>query len=321
MINDVNEDMVNDAASGALVDQVEATLRRLLHEGLPVTPDVGDYLEATLGASDPPAVAALLAHPGESEGDTLLELVFFPDVNFQRDLETVLAGHGLTDRDRERLARRLAETPAGAALVFPGHPQRLSCDLPVTGVEAFLTRLNLGWAIVPRLREALDKWDQKRAGDAPIDIYALVVKLRNAALVQSCGQVGLLVDFLERMPPADNRWPVCFDFLMTFLAEHADHTNLYRALMARKVFLLHHRMKAQRNTERMRRSNMETLSMSGFRAGYFDVKAAEQALAAIDAVALAVYGRTASYDEAPVHMNLGEMEDTVDIEGLVRRLS
>ncbi|MGD9251800.1 MAG: hypothetical protein PVG19_11275 [Desulfobacterales bacterium] len=317
----MNEDKLNDAASDPLTDKVEVKIRALLREGLAVTPDVSDYLEATLGAADPATVADLLAHPGESEGETLLELVFFPDADFQCGLEVVLAGRGLSDRDRKRLARRLADTPAGAALVFPGHSQRLRCDLPVAGVEAFITRLNLGWAIVPQLHEALDKWDQQRAGDATADRYTLMVGLRNAALVQSCGQVGLLVDFLERMPPADRRWSVCFDFLMAFLAEHADSTNLYRALMARKAFLLHHRMKAQRNAERMRRSNMETLSMSGFRAGHFDLEAAAQALVAIDAVALAVYGRTEAYDEAPVHMDLGEMDAGGDIEGLVRRLS
>ncbi len=317
----MDESMLNNATPAALVDQVEAAIRRLLRDGLAVTPDVGDYLESTLGAADPAAVAELLAHPGESESDTLLELVFFPDAAFQHGLEKVLAGRGLTEGDRQRLKMRLEGAPAGAALVFPDNPQRLNCELPITGVEAFLTRLKLGWAIAPQLRAALDNWSQKHEGDAPADHYALMVGLRNAALVQSLGQVGLLVDFLERMSPADRRWKACFDFLMAFLAEHADHTNLYRALMARKAFLLHHRMKAQRNAERMRGSNMETLSMGGFRASHFDLAAAEQALAAIDAVALAVYGRTESYDEAPVHMDLGEMDAAGNIEGLVRRLS
>ncbi len=312
--------MLNDADSRALLDQVEAAIRRLLSEGLVVTPDVGNYLEAALGTAEPAAVAELLANPGESESETLLELVFFPDADFQHGLEKVLAGRGLPDRDRLRLEQRLVRAPAGAALVFPGHPQRLGCDLPIAGVEAFLTRLNLDWALVLRLREALAKWDRQHAGNAPVDVNALMVKLRNAALAQSTGQVGLLADFLERMPPEDPRWPVCFDFLMAFLAEHADHTNLYRALMARKAFLLYHRMKAERNAARMRGSNMETLSMSGFRASHFDVGAAAQALTAIDAVAVAVYGRTAFFDDAPVHMDLGDMDDTADIEGLVRRL-
>ena len=38
---------------------------------------------------------------------------------------------------------------------------------------------------------------------------------------------------------------------------------------------------------------------------------------AIDAVALAVYGRTEAYDEAPVHMDLGEMDAGGDIEGRI----
>ena len=226
----MNDDKSNDAASGPLVDQVESAIRRLLNEGLAVTPDVGDYLEATLGAADPAAVAELLAHPGESESDTLLELVFFPDADFQYGLEKLLAGRGLTNGDRQRLKMRLEKAPAGAGLVFPDNPQRLKCDLPVTGVEAFLTRLKLGWAIVPQLCEAIENWEQKHGGDALIDRYALLVGLRNAALVQSIGQVGLMVDFLERMPPADPRWPACFDFLMALSGKNTSSSSVSLSL-------------------------------------------------------------------------------------------
>ena len=59
----MNEDMVNDAAPGPLVDQVEAAIRRLLIEGLAVTPDVDDYLESTLGSADPAAAAVSPVQP------------------------------------------------------------------------------------------------------------------------------------------------------------------------------------------------------------------------------------------------------------------
>ena len=126
-------------------------------------------------------------------------------------------------------------------------------------------------------------------------------------------------DFLERMVPDDSRWDACFDFLMAFLPEHGDTLNFYRALMARKMYLLRHLMKARRQAELMSRSNMETLSASGFRAAHFDTRAAEQSLECIDTITLAVYGRTEHFDGAPVRMDLGEM-DTADAEGLVRRL-
>ena len=303
-----------------LVDRVEAKIRALFRKGLPLTDDVCQYIEATLGAAEPGVLADLLAGPDESERDTLLELVFFPDQGFQRRLEKVLAGGGLSTADRSRLAARLKAEPARARLLLPGHPQKLASQLPMDGVDAFLTRLNLTWSLEAHLREALDLWSARHGGEGATDGCHLIVKLRNADLRQTPGQLGLLKDFLQQMPPTDPRWGACFDFLMAFLSEHGDVTNLYRALMDRKMFLVHHLIKARRNAETISRSNMETLSMSGFRAAHFDTAAAEEALGCIDAIALAVYGRTEYFDDAPVSMDLGRVGEAGDIEGIVRRL-
>jgi hypothetical protein len=86
------------------------------------------------------------------------------------------------------------------------------------------------------------------------------------------------------------------------------------------MFLVHHLIKARRNADTMSRSNMEILSMTGFRAAHFDTAAARQDLVCIDAIALAVYGRTEHFDDAPVSMDLGEAGGTDDLEGIVRRL-
>ena len=309
---------MKELQSTDLVDRVEAKIRALFREGLPITSDVVAYIEATLGSADPLIVADLLDRPGESDSDTLLELVFFPDADFQGGLETVLMGGGLEANDRSCLAERLVDVPAWARLVFPSCPRQLGCRLPSAGVAPFLARLRLGWSIDGVLREALDQWSARR-GEAGADPGLLKVKLRNAGLQQTSAQVRLLVDFLERMPPDEGRWDACFDFLMAFLPEHRDTRNFYRALMARKMYLLRHLAKARRQAERMSRSNMETLSATGFRAAYFDTVAAEQALGCIDAIALAVYGRTEHFDGTPVSMDLGTM-GAADIEGVVRRL-
>jgi hypothetical protein len=311
---------LNASTPFEFVDRVEAAIRSSFMEGLTLTTDVCQYIESTLGAAEPAAVAERLAGPDDGERDTLLELVFFPDAGFQRRLEPVLEGYGLAATDRDRLAGRLTVEPARARLVFPSHSQRLNCALPVEGVTSFLTRLNLGWSIAPRLREALEQWDEKHARDTETGFYDLVVKLRNADLSQSQGQVRLLMDFLARMPATDGRWGACFDFLMAFLPAHGETLNQYRALMARKMFLVHHLIKARRNVETMSRSNMETLSMTGFRAAHFDMAAARQVLSCIDAIVLAVYGRTEHFDDAPVSMDLGQADGVDDLERIVRRL-
>jgi hypothetical protein len=304
-----------------LVNRVEAKIRALFRGGLPLTADVRHYIEATTGVADPFAVAELLTGPDDDERDTLLELVFFPDFGFQCDLEKVLSGRGLSTRDRSHLAVRLKADPASARLLLAGYPQPLDCQLPIEGVDALLIRLNLAWSVDAHLRQALELWSAGPGGEAASDIAHLIVKLRNADLGQSPSQLGVLRDFLERMPPGDRRWGACFDFLMAFLAEHGDTLNYYQALMVRKRFLVHHLLKARRNAARMARSNMETLNMTGFRAAHFDEAAARQALMCIDAIALAIYGRSEHFDEAPVHMDLGQVGDAGDIEAIVRRLS
>ena len=303
----------------SLVDRVEARIRAQFGEGLPLSADVCHYIEGTLGAVDPVTVADLLNGPAESDRDTLLELVFFPDADFQRGLETVLGGAALASTAQALLAGRLKTTPVSARLIFPAHPRRLDCDLPADGVNTVLTRLSLGWSLDARLRETLERWvaERKRAGRP--DFFNLLVRLRNAGLAQTQGQVGLLNDFLERMPAVDSRWDACFDFLMAFLPAYGDTLNFYPTLMARKVYLLRHLMQARRQAEQMSRSNMETLHATGFRAAHFDTAAAEQALGCIDAIALAVYGRTEHFDGTPLSMDLGTM-GAADIQGVLRRL-
>jgi hypothetical protein len=313
-------DALTEEGSTALIDRAEAAIRALFAEGLPLTDDVRHYIEATLGAAAPEDVADLLAADGDSEGDTLLELIFFPDFGFQCRLEAVLAGGGLTAAGHAQLAQRLQTEPAAARLVFPEHAQTLACDLPAEGVATFLTRLNLTWALDSRLRESLVSWGRRNADDGPENVPTLTARLRIAALQQSPGQVGLLTDFLARTAPVDPHWRSQLDFLMGFLPGQATARNLYRALMKRKMFLVRHLIKARRTVETMQRSNMETLRMSGFRDAYFDISAAEQELAAIDGVARVVYGRTEHYDDAPVSMDLGRPGGAGDLEDIVRRL-
>jgi hypothetical protein len=61
--------------------------------------------------------------------------------------------------------------------------------------------------------------------------------------------------------------------------------------------------------------------MAGVRPSYFDVHAAERALALIARIAMAVFGRTEWLDGAPHEVDLGSYAETPDPAELVDRLS
>ena len=303
---------------------LEDALRTALAAGVALTEPVRRFMEATFGDASPDALQALLDDESDAERDSLLDLLFFPDDALQAALEPILAKHALSKGDVARLADRLKAEPAMAGFVFPGSQVPVTAALPTFGVDAFLGRLNLTWQPATALEAVLEQVDARPLspnGDSRDGYLRLRVWLRNAALMQTPVPVRFLCDFLTRRPPDDAAFVDQLQFSLVFLKEHEDAANLYTALMNRKKFIFRHLMNARRSAARAARSNMETLVMTGVRIPHFDVLQGERTLALIDAIAMAVYGRTEPLEGAPREVDLGEHAEGLNPAELIRRLS
>ena len=303
---------------------LEDALRTALAAGVALTEPVRRFMEATFGDASPDALQALLDDESDAERDSLLDLLFFPDETLQAALEPILAKRALSTEDVARLTARLKTAPAMARLLFPGSQASVAAALPIFGVDAFLSRLNLTWQPAAKLEAVLEQVDARPLspeGDARDGRIRLRVWLRNAALRQTAVQVRFLCDFLTRRPLGDGAFVDQLQFSFVFLKEHEDAANLYSALMNRKKFIFRHLVGARRAAARAARSNMETLTMTGVRTPHFDVPQGEQTLALIDAIEMAVYGRTEPLEGAPREVDLGEHAEGLDPAELIRRLS
>ena len=303
---------------------LEDVLRTALADGVALTAPVRRFMEATFGDASPAALQALLEDESDAERDSLLDLLFFPDDTLQAALEPILAKHALSKGDVARLAARLKAEPAMAHFLFPGTQVPVTAALPAFGVDAFLGRLNLTWQPAAALEAVLEQVDARPLspnGDSRDGYLRLRVWLRNAALRQTPVPVRFLCDFLTRRPLDDAAFVDQLQFSLVFLKEHEGAVNLYTALMDRKKFIFRHLMDARRSAARAARSNMETLVMTGVRTPHFDVPRAERTLARIDAIAMAVYGRTEPLEGAPREVDLGEHAEGLGPAELIRRLS
>ena len=305
-------------------DRLEGVLRRTLARGLALTEDVLHFMAATFGDASPETLQLLLADESGAERDSLLDLVFFPDRSLQCAIEPVLVDHPLSVSEVDLLATRLKETHVKTYLLFSGADTKVPAHMPAFVVDDFLARLNLAWQPAEALDAAiadLDARELSTTGDNDEGRLVLRVLLRNAHLRQTPVQVRFLCDFLERVSPVSEDFVDKLSFMLVFMNEHEDASNLYQALMDRKKFIFQNLLKARRSADIAGRSNMETLIMTGVRTPYFDIDAAEHALALIDSIAVAVYGRTEWLGGAPHEVDLGNVDGGLDPADLVRRLS
>lgn len=310
--------------TSAPADVIEEAIRAFLDRGLELGGDVRHFMEATFGDAGPETLRGVLDDPSGTERDSLLDLVFFPDLALQIGIEALLGEHSPGEADITRLEARLKAVPATTQLLFPEAAAAIPLAMPAFTVDAFLARLHLGWQPVPALAAVIERQDFRWLSPTqdPLDgRLRLQVRLRNADLSQPPVQVEFLGDFFERCPTGGGVFVDQLDFIIVFLKEHEAANNLYQALMARKAFLLRHLQKARRAAEFEARNNQETLMMTGVRRPYFDTAAAERTVALIDTVAKVVYGRTEWLEGTPREIDLGHPSEGLDPAELIRRLS
>ena len=314
--------MTSSAASSCA--KLEDALRRYMAAGIALTDEVRRFMEATFGDASAATLQALLSDESSAERDSLLDLIFFPDGPLQIAMEPILEGHPLEESDVALLADWFKAEPPCARLQIPGRDETLPALMPAFAVEAFLGRMNIAWqpaeALVATLAH-LDARPLSPTGKGRDGRMRLRVALRNAALRQTPVQLRFLVDFFEHLPTTDPGFVDKLAFMLVFMKEHEDSANIYAALMARKRFLFRNLMIDRRSAELAARNNMETLIMTGVRRPHFDCDAAQQALALIDDIATAVFGRTEAMDGAPRQVALGDGAASLDPDELIRRLS
>lgn len=265
-----------------LLDRIITSLER----GGRISAPVLDYIEANLFAPDVERLSQFLTDENDSERDSLLDLIFFPDEALQSALEILLGGTPCSAGDEATLLDRLIVEPIDAMVRLPDNRPLVRIRLPEFIKSRFLARLNLAWHMDPEVAAAID------TGVSPRLQLAVKVRLRNAALRFSANRRRFLAHFFARMTDSAPDYLVCLDLVLPLLASAATDTDGYDLLVERKRSLFRSLQQARRFEVLLGQSNMETLMLQGVRPPPVSCDDVQREMRLIDLICFGTYGKT-----------------------------
>jgi hypothetical protein len=302
-------------ATGENKRRLLTRITEALENGGCITDSILDYIDAVLFSPEPDRLAAFLNEDTDSERDSLLDLIFFPDQAFQIDLEPMLDAARYSAEDENEVHDRLMAGVIRAWVNLPDGRQLTRILVPDFIKSQFLERLNISWPMDHHVSAAI------RKGVSAVLRPTVKVRLRNAGISTAPHQRDFLCRFFERMTDSDPDYLACLDLALSLLETAGESDTVYHLLVDHKRSLFRSLQQARRFRILLGRSNMETLMLQGVRASHVSPNALMHHMRLIDLICFGVFGNTEAIDlpmEEPV-LQVSDM-DTVEaaIQSLLR---
>jgi len=279
--------------------QLEHAIESIWRRGLALSPDALHYIDSTFSTPSLPELAEILGDESNCETDSLLELIFFPDLPLQVQLEDLLENADFRVEDEEIISRALIAKRLRTTLFFPDGRGRLILAVPDGAVGRFISRLNISKNPDPAVVDAIRR-------HVPQPHQALCrVKLRNARFKFTPNKISFLSVFFERLAVPFRIVLSAYDFMLTFFEELEDDTDLYRALTQKKRSYFRNLQKVRSFEAQLQGSNMETLLLQGVRMPYINAEEARRRIALIDRICYAIFGKS-DFPETGGSIDAGE---------------
>lgn len=258
-------------------------IRNELKNGISMTDDVLIYLDTTFGTRD---LLCVVADADDSEVDSLLELLFYPDTALQLRYEARWAREHFSKQDKEAVIELLCATPVEADIRWPDTGLPIAIPVPAFVLRTFVERLNICRQPSARLAQAVDL-------NCPDEIGLKTrVKLRNARLAWREDHLSLICLFLSHMAARSDTFESDLDFLISILSEMPVGSDPYAFLIAKKFFYFQSLCKAEEYERKRLSSNMEIMMMAGARSAYGSIDQWRRSMRRIDRICQALFDRT-----------------------------
>lgn len=263
------------------------TITRALENSGQLSESIISFIDTALFPVQPGALAAFLTdEESESERDSLLDLIFSPDLAVQLALEPLLESVCWAADDRTVLHDRLQANPIHAWIKMPDGTPLASIPVPDYIKSRFLERLSLSWQLEPRIRSSIDD-------GLSADMALLVkVRLRNANFLPNADQQVAFCRFFQRMADDDPDYLACLDLFLSLMVKDVNAEDVYDHLADHKRFLFRSLQQAKRFEALLRRSNMETLMLQGVRALHVPQDELTLQMRLIDLICTRMFGKT-----------------------------
>ena len=248
---------------------------------------VMNFIETALFSVSHEKLAAFLSdEEGESEWDSLLDLIFSPDLPTQIALEPLIEAACLSPADSANLQYRLLSTPVRTLMRMPDGRPLSPITVPDYFKSRYLERLNVAWRMNPDLRAAIGE------NLTPDKALAVRVRFRNAGLLPTPDQRTLLCRFFERVADDDPDYLACLDLFLELTKKLEKISQAFDRFAEHKRFLFRSLSQARRFETLLRQSNMETLMLQGVRPPYASQDQLTREMRLIDLVTMQMFGRT-----------------------------
>lgn len=293
---------------------IAARLRKLLADGMELDGDAVRTIDSLMAPASGAELAEALSESEDSESQSILEMICFPDETLQAKLEPLLADAAMGEEDEEAILDRFTDPPPTARFTFPDGRGTAEFPLPEGAAAAFLSRLHIDRNPDPRLAEAV-------AAGAPPDLrMRFRAKLRNCRFTWSEHRIDFLCLFFQNLDFVARDPANLLDFALGLIHELPDTRDLWSAVSVQKHRYVETLEKAARFEEQRRGKTMETLVMQGVRTPYVNAADVRERLEQLDAVCLAVFGMTPPVDRI-AEVDMGPIEGDEDLKRVIRMLS
>ncbi|MGD9008989.1 MAG: hypothetical protein PVG41_13760 [Desulfobacteraceae bacterium] len=263
-------------------------LGSVLAEGNVLSQSVEDYMSGTFGCSD---LAHILETADSGEIDSLLELLFYPDLEMKDRFESRWGHERFDPQALETVIELASATPISATITTPSDGNTIHIELPEFVIEAFIRRLNIAWQPTPDLQTCLDENSRHPY------FTRMCVHLRHARVPWHAGQVGLIGRFITKMPETAENLETDLTFLLDILDEFAPNCDPFDFLAAKKFFYFQSLCKAEDYERKRQASNMEIMMLQGNRAAHGSISQWRLKMQHIDRICQVVFGRTQFFQQ------------------------
>jgi hypothetical protein len=263
-------------------------LGSVLAEGIVLSQAVEDYISGTFGRCD---LAHILETADSSEIDSLLELLFFPDLEMKVRFESRWGCERFDRQALETVIELVSARPIVATVTTPGDGGSIHIELPAFAIEAFIRRFNIAWHPTPGLQARLDENSRHR------HFIRMCVHLRHARVEWHAGQVRLIERFMTKMPEKAEDLETDLIFLLGLLPEFAPNCDPFDFLAAKKFFYFQSLCKAEDFERKRRASNMEIMMLQGNRAAHGSISQWRLQMQQVDRICQALFGRTQFFQQ------------------------
>ncbi|MBI9084663.1 MAG: hypothetical protein JEZ11_13785 [Desulfobacterales bacterium] len=288
-------------------------LRGYLTQGMRLTPETVRFIDATVSVKAAVDLSVLLLDPDDSEADSLLELIFYPDLPMQKRIEDLLVAHRFTRKDPAMVVRSLSDPPIYARLIFPDNRGALTHRPAPAVLASMVDRLHISRIIAEPILAACRRF-------APQTALNIRIQIRNAHTTPAENVTGFIATFLAN---ADLDAGEILDCLRTALelTETIPDENISLGLIRIQRDLAEALDRADRLSRSASGQNMETLMLKGVRTPHINRAATEERMRRIDRLCRFGFDRVDHDTGAARVEDLGCFAPDRDLTDLVRRLS